>query len=82
MASLSGERQLPRATKFTDVEAHPVLDAGRDLRSVIDGARYALQASGGEVLWRLRQVEAKRVVVEDQKLYRPIQRGNVTRFTE
>jgi outer membrane protein assembly factor BamB len=74
---LKWERKLHQGTKFTDVDAHPVLDNGVVYVPSYDGALYALKRQGGDVLWRFDAGGSKDVVIEDNKLYLPSSDGTI-----
>jgi outer membrane protein assembly factor BamB len=75
--TLKWERKLHSGTKFTDVDAHPLLDQGILYVPSYDGALYALKRQGGEVLWRFDSGGSKQVVIEDQRLYLPSSEGAI-----
>ncbi|HUP56439.1 MAG TPA: PQQ-binding-like beta-propeller repeat protein [Bdellovibrionota bacterium] len=74
---LKWERKLHQGTKFTDVDAHPVLENGTLYVPSYDGSLYALKRQGGDVLWRFDAGGSKNVLVEDQKLYLPSSEGTI-----
>lgn len=74
---LKWERKLTQSTKFTDVDAHPVLDNGVVYVPSYDGSLYALKRQGGEILWRFDAGGSKRVVIEESRLFLPSSDGNV-----
>ena len=74
---LKWERKLHPGTKFTDVDAHPVLDAGMLYVPSYDGSLYALKREGGETLWRFDAGGSKRVQVEGDRLYLPSSEGAI-----
>jgi outer membrane protein assembly factor BamB len=74
---LKWERKLHQGTKFTDVDAHPVLENGTLYVPSYDGSLYALKRQGGDVLWRFDAGGSKHVLVEDQKLYLPSSEGTI-----
>ena len=72
------ERKLHQGTKFTDVDAHPVLENGIIYIPSYDGALYALKRANGDVLWRFDAGGgSKQVVIEDQKIYLPSSNGMI-----
>ena len=75
--ALKWERKLHYGTKFTDVDASPVLDSGVIYLPSYDGSLYALKRAGGEVIWRFDAGGSKTVVMDDQKLILPSSDGNV-----
>jgi len=75
--TLKWERKLHQGTKFTDVDAHPVLDSGILYVPSYDGALYALRRQGGEVLWRMDSGGSKQVVAEGPLLYFPSSDGAI-----
>ena len=74
---LKWERKLHYGTKFTDVDAHPVLENGIIYVPSYDGALYALKRQGGEILWRFDAGGSKSVEVDTDRLYLPSSDGNV-----
>lgn len=74
---LKWERKLHQGTKFTDVDAHPVLENGVIYIPSYDGALYALKRQTGEVIWRFDTGGSKRVLIDDQRLYLPSSDGYV-----
>jgi outer membrane protein assembly factor BamB len=74
---LKWERKLHAGTKFTDVDAHPVLEGGILYVPSYDGALYALKRQGGDVLWRFDAGGSKRVLLEDQRIFFPSSDGYV-----
>lgn len=78
--SLKWERKIHQGSKFTDVDAHPVLDRGILYVPSYDGALYALKRATGEVLWRFDAGGSKQVVVEDDTLFLPSTDGHIYRL--
>ena len=74
---LKWERKLHEGIKFTDVDAHPILEDGIVYVPSYDGALYALKRTGGDVIWRFDAGGNKQVVIEDQRLYLPSSDGNI-----
>ena len=75
---LKWERKLHQGTKFTDVDAHPILENGIIYIPSYDGALYALKRTNGEVLWRFDAGGwSKQIVIEDQKIYLPSSNGTI-----
>lgn len=74
---LKWERKLHQGTKFTDVDAHPVLENGILYIPSYDGALYALKRENGEVIWRFDAGGAKRVTLDGDRLYFPSSDGSV-----
>lgn len=74
---LKWERKLHNGTKFTDVDAHPVLDRGVLYIPSYDGALYALKRQGGEIIWRFDAGGSKRAVVDGERIYLPSSDGNL-----
>ncbi len=74
---LKWERKLHQGTKFTDVDAHPVLEDNVLYVPSYDGSLYALKRQNGEVLWRFDAGGAKRVLIEENKLYFPSSDGSI-----
>ena len=74
---LKWERKLHKGTKFTDVNAHPILDNGVVYVPSYDGALYALRRKDGQVLWRFDAGGSKEVIIEDNKIYFPSSEGTI-----
>jgi len=74
---LKWERKLHQGTKFTDVDAHPVLDNGVLYVPSYDGALYALKRAGGDTIWRFDAGGSKDVVVENDRVYLPSSDGTI-----
>lgn len=74
---LKWERKLHQASKFTDVDAHPVLDGGVLYVPSYDGALYALKRQGGEILWRFDAGGSRRVSVDGDVVYLPSSDGYI-----
>jgi len=74
---LKWERKLHQSTKFTDVDAHPLLDNGVLYVPSYDGALYALKRQSGEVIWRFDAGGTKDVVLDDQRLFLPSSDGSI-----
>lgn len=74
---LKWERKLHPGIRFTDVNAHPVLENGIIYIPSYDGALYALKRQGGEVVWRFDAGGSKSVVVDDQSLFLPSSEGSI-----
>lgn len=74
---LKWERKLHQGTKFTDVDAHPVLEQGMLYVPSYDGSLYAMKREGGETLWRFDAGGSKAVQVEGDRLYLPSTEGAI-----
>ncbi len=74
---LKWERKLHTGAKFTDVDAHPVLDDGVVYIPSYDGALYALKRQGGDVLWRFDAGGSKSVILDGPKVYLPSSEGAI-----
>ncbi|OFZ80128.1 MAG: hypothetical protein A2583_16265 [Bdellovibrionales bacterium RIFOXYD1_FULL_53_11] len=66
---LKWERKLHFGAKFTDVDAHPVLENGIIYIPSYDGVLYALKRQNGEVIWRFDAGGSKRVHIDGEKIY-------------
>lgn len=75
--ALKWERRLHSGTKFTDVDAQPVLNNSTLYVPSYDGALYALKRAGGETLWRFDAGGSKQVLLEDRFLYLPSSDGSI-----
>lgn len=74
---LKWERKLHLGTKFTDVDARPVVDNGVLYVPSYDGSLYALKRAGGETLWRFDAGGSKQVVIEKDKIFLPSSDGTI-----
>ncbi len=74
---LKWEKKLHTGTKFTDVDAHPVLDGGILYIPSYDGSLYALRRQNGEILWRFDSGGSKRVVIEGDRIFLPSTDGTI-----
>ncbi len=74
---LKWERKLQISTKFTDVDADPVLVGETIYQPSYDGALYAMKRGGGNTIWRFDAGGARKVTAEDQTLYLPSSDGTV-----
>jgi outer membrane protein assembly factor BamB len=74
---LKWERKLHAGTKFTDVDAKPILSDGVIYVPSYDGALYALKRQGGDIIWRFDAGGAKRVALENDRIFLPSSDGSV-----
>lgn len=74
---LKWEKKLHQGTKFTDVDAHPVLEEGVLYVPSYDGALYALKRQGGEIIWRFDAGGSKQVLIDGDRLYFPSSDGTI-----
>ncbi|MEK6704461.1 MAG: PQQ-binding-like beta-propeller repeat protein [Bdellovibrionota bacterium] len=74
---LKWERKLHQGTRFTDVDAGPVLENGIMYVPSYDGALYALKRKGGDIIWRFDAGGSRSVVLDNQVLFLPSSDGNV-----
>jgi len=74
---LKWEKKLHQGSKFTDIDAHPVLENGILYIPSYDGALYALKRQGGEVLWRFDAGGSKTVSLDDRRIFFPSSNGTV-----
>jgi outer membrane protein assembly factor BamB len=72
---LKWERKLHQGTKFTDVDAHPVLENGVLYVPSYDGSLYALKRADGAVIWRFDAGGSKQIVIEGDRIYLPSSDG-------
>jgi outer membrane protein assembly factor BamB len=72
---LKWEKKLHSGVRFTDVNAHPVLENGIIYIPSYDGALYALKRQGGDVIWRFDSGGSKDVALEENNLYLPSSDG-------
>lgn len=74
---LKWERKLHSGSKFTDVDAHPIVEEGVIYVPSYDGALYALKRQGGAILWRFDAGGSKQVVLQDKNIYLPASDGTI-----
>jgi outer membrane protein assembly factor BamB len=74
---LKWEKRLHAASKFTDVDAHPVLEDGVIYIPSYDGALYALKRNGGDTIWRYDIGGSRDVVIEGDEIFLPSSDGSV-----
>ena len=74
---LKHEIKLHHGNKFTDVNAHPVLENGIIYIPSYDGSLYALKRQGDEIVWKFDVGGSKDVVIEDQRLFLPASTGAI-----
>jgi outer membrane protein assembly factor BamB len=77
---LKWEKKIHSGTKFTDVNAHPVLKNGVVYIPSYDGSLYALKRRGGDIIWRFDSGGSREVVLDDQnpdKLYQASSDGSI-----
>jgi outer membrane protein assembly factor BamB len=75
--SLRWERKLQITTKFTDVDAAPVLIGETIYVPSYDGALYALKRKGGDTVWRFDAGGARKISSEESVIYLPSSNGTV-----
>lgn len=74
---LRWEKKLHSGKKFTDVNAHPLLDFGMIYVPSYDGALYALRRQGGDILWKFDAGGGEDLAADDRRLYFPSSNGTV-----
>src|SRR6185437_458050 len=74
---LKWEKKHNSGLKFTDVDAHPVLDNGVIYIPSYDGALYALNRTNGDIIWRFDAGGSRDVLLDGDMLYLPSSDGNV-----
>lgn len=74
---LKWERKLHMGNKFTDVDAHPVLENGIIYVPSYDGSLYALKRASGEVIWKMDSGGSKRVSLTEDRIYMPSSDGTI-----
>lgn len=74
---LKWEKKLHNGTKFTDVDAHPVLESGIIYLPSYDGALYALRRANGDILWRFDAGGSKDVSIDGDRIYLPSTDGSL-----
>ncbi len=75
--TLKWERKLQVTSKFTDVDAGPVLYGDTVFVPSYDGALYSLKRKGGDTLWRFDAGGARKVTLDDQVIFLPSSNGTV-----
>ena len=74
---LKSERKLHTGTKFTDVDAHPVIDGGVLYIPSYDGSLYALKKDTKDVIWRFEAGGVRQVAIEGDRLFLPSSDGTI-----
>lgn len=74
---LKWEKRLHFGAKFTDVNAHPVLESGIIYLPSYDGALYALQRQGGQVLWRFDAGGSRDAILDQTRIFLPSSDGAI-----
>jgi outer membrane protein assembly factor BamB len=74
---LKWDRKLQLNSKFTDVDATPILMGDTIYEPSYDGALYALKRKGGDTLWRYDAGGARKISIDDQAVYLPSSNGTV-----
>lgn len=74
---LKWEKKLHHGTKFTDVDAHPVLENGIIYVPSYDGDLYALKRGGGDIIWKFEAGGSKNAVIEEDRIYLPSSNGTL-----
>lgn len=74
---LKWEKKIHQGTRFTDVDATPVLDQGILYIPSYDGALYALKRSNGDIVWRFDAGGSKDIIIEDQRIFLPSSNGTI-----
>lgn len=75
--NLIWEQKIHKGTKFTDVDAMPLLDDKQLYCPSYDGELYALDKTRGAVLWHIDIGGSKKVLMDDKTLYLASSNGNV-----
>lgn len=75
--NLKWEVKVHSGTKFTDVDALPMIEDRRIYIPSYDGSLYALEAANGKVLWHVDVGGSRKVVIEDKTLYLASSDGHV-----
>lgn len=75
--TLKWEKKVHDGRKFTDVDAHPVIDEGVLYVPSYDGTLNALRRATHEPLWRMDAGASHAVVVEGDRLFYPSSDGTV-----
>lgn len=75
--NLIWEQKIHKSSKFTDVDAMPVVEDGRIYVPSYDGDLYALDRVKGKVLWHIDVGGAKKVLIDGKTLYLASSNGNI-----
>lgn len=75
--ALKWEKKLHDGKKFTDVDAHPVLDEGVLYVPSYDGTLSALRRANHEPIWKMDSGASHAVVVEGANLFYPSSDGTI-----
>ncbi len=75
---LKTEKHLHSESKFTDINAQPVLEKGVFYLPSYDGALYALKKENGQLIWRFDTGGGSRTVsLDETRVYLPSSNGRV-----
>ncbi len=74
---LKWEKKIHSGTKFTNVNAHPLLEDGFIFIPSYDGALYSLKRSNGDTVWRFDAGGSKNVVMDRQFIFLPSSDGTI-----
>jgi len=74
---LKWEKKLHFGTRFTDIDAHPVLENGILYIPSYDGNLYALKRDGNAILWRFDAGGSRTVLLENDKVFLPSSDGSI-----
>lgn len=74
---LKWERKLHEGRKFTDVDAHPVLEGSTLYVPSYDGALYALERKNGQPIWKFDSGGAKQITIDGDRIFLPSSDGMV-----
>ncbi len=75
--SLIWQTKIHRGSKFTDVDASPVMKDDIVYVPSYDGALYALNRKNGAVSWRFDSGGSKRIELENDIIYLPSSEGTI-----
>ncbi len=67
--NIQWETKVHFGSKFTDVDAKPVIEDGRIYISSYDGAMYVLDRKNGKVIWKVDVGATREVVLDEKTIY-------------
>jgi outer membrane protein assembly factor BamB len=75
--NLIWEQKIHKGSKFTDVDAMPVISGSTIYIPSYDGELYSLEKTKGKILWHIDVGGSKKVLLEDNVLYLAASNGFV-----
>lgn len=74
---LKWQKKLHNGLKFTDIDAHPIIEGERLYVPSYDGATYCLKIQDGEIIWKFDAGGSKQVVIDGNRVYLPSSDGSI-----